>query len=73
MALTSQFTSLLDTNYAPAPAELDEIRRVLRGPEFELREIEEKLRRLQARRDELKSFIDRHRALLSPIRQIPRE
>ncbi|ESK82322.1 hypothetical protein Moror_2241 [Moniliophthora roreri MCA 2997] len=73
MVPTSRFTSLLDTNFAPNPEEVNEIRDLLHEPEKELHVLEEQISRLRARRDELKSFVNRHRALLSPIRQIPRD
>ncbi|KAK7043141.1 hypothetical protein VNI00_008495 [Paramarasmius palmivorus] len=59
------------TNYGPSPQEIVEIRQVLDEPNKQLRAIEAEIARLQAQHDELRTFIDNHNALLSPIRRAP--
>ncbi|EEB93635.1 hypothetical protein MPER_07677 [Moniliophthora perniciosa FA553] len=70
--MQSRFNHLLDTNYAPFPDELEQIRTLIQKPEDELRVLNEEISN-QAKRDKLQSFVDGHRALLSPARRIPRE
>ncbi|KAK7038879.1 hypothetical protein VNI00_010511 [Paramarasmius palmivorus] len=70
MVPTSKF---LHTNYTPAPEELNDVRSLLHDSEEELRSLEEQITQLEARRKELKEFINHHRALLSSARRIPRE
>ncbi|ESK96807.1 hypothetical protein Moror_6679 [Moniliophthora roreri MCA 2997] len=69
----SRFNYLLQTNYAPSPDELEEVRKLVQKPEDEVRLLNEQISQLQAKRDKLQSFIDSHRALLSPARRIPRD
>ncbi|ESK84144.1 hypothetical protein Moror_17013 [Moniliophthora roreri MCA 2997] len=58
------------TNYAPSPQEVSDIRTLLIEPEKTLQALEKEIARLQAQREKLKSFIDNHHALLSPIRRV---
>ncbi|ESK95379.1 hypothetical protein Moror_3817 [Moniliophthora roreri MCA 2997] len=69
--LESPFLHRFDTNYAPSPKEVEEIKQILLEPEKALQVLEEEIIRLQAQRDELQSFVDNHRSLLSPIRRAP--
>ncbi|EEB96649.1 hypothetical protein MPER_04181, partial [Moniliophthora perniciosa FA553] len=71
MMLESPFLHKLDTNYAPSPKEVEEIKQTLLEPEKTLRALKEEIARLQAEQDELQSFVDGHRSLLSPIRRAP--
>ncbi|KAI3610755.1 hypothetical protein WG66_006918 [Moniliophthora roreri] len=69
----SPFNHLLQTNYAPSPDELHEIRKIISKPEEQVRLLNEEIIQLQAKRDKLQNFIDGHHALLSPARRIPRD
>ncbi|ESK88759.1 hypothetical protein Moror_17147 [Moniliophthora roreri MCA 2997] len=69
--MESPFTSKFGTNFAPSPKEILDIQKILLEPAKELHALDEQIAQLQARRDKLKSFIDNHRALLSPIRRVP--
>ncbi|KAK7031026.1 hypothetical protein VNI00_013816 [Paramarasmius palmivorus] len=69
----SSFNHVLRTNYAPSPDELTAIRKLISGPEEKIRLLNEKISELQAERDDLQSFVDDHRALLSPARRLPRD
>ncbi|ESK90581.1 hypothetical protein Moror_4250 [Moniliophthora roreri MCA 2997] len=67
----SPFLHRFGTNYAPSPKEVEGIKQILLEPEKTLRVLEEEIARLQAERDELQSFVDNHRSLLSPVRRTP--
>ncbi|KAL0569306.1 hypothetical protein V5O48_012670, partial [Marasmius crinis-equi] len=67
----SRFTNLLDTNYVPSSGEVAEIESFLRDPEERLHSLDAEISKLQAKRDELRQHIDRHRMLLSPFRRLP--
>ncbi|ESK83801.1 hypothetical protein Moror_13556 [Moniliophthora roreri MCA 2997] len=68
----SPFTNnKLGTNCAPSLKEILQIRDILVEPETRLQIIEQEIVRLQDQRTKLKSFIDEHRSLLSPIRRVP--
>ncbi|KAI3613220.1 hypothetical protein WG66_001594 [Moniliophthora roreri] len=67
----SPFASHFGTNFAPSPHQIVDIRQLLLEPEKKLRLLEEEIAWLLAQRDSLKSFIDNHRSLLSPIRRAP--
>ncbi|KAL0577152.1 hypothetical protein V5O48_004828 [Marasmius crinis-equi] len=69
-SLSSPFTTVLDTNYSPSSTERGKISSLLKGSERRIRALEEEISKLQTERDELQSFVDRHRALLSPIRRL---
>ncbi|KAK1226683.1 hypothetical protein PQX77_010327 [Marasmius sp. AFHP31] len=71
LEFSSPFTHVLDTNYAPTADERLKISTLLHSPEQRLRILEEEISKLQAERDKLQSFIDRHRQLLSPFRRLP--
>ncbi|KAK7031036.1 hypothetical protein VNI00_013826 [Paramarasmius palmivorus] len=72
-AFSSPFGHALHTNYVPTPDELSAIRELIFEPEEKLRLLNEKISQLQVERDRLQSFIDNHRALLSPARRLPRD
>ncbi|KAJ6585369.1 hypothetical protein B0H19DRAFT_1109349 [Mycena capillaripes] len=76
----SPFADRLYTNYAPSDAEISEICALLVDPVGELarvdaqiEEMEIMLSQLKEKRAMLKTPIDAHRALMSPIRRIPRD
>ncbi|KAK1223456.1 hypothetical protein PQX77_013662, partial [Marasmius sp. AFHP31] len=75
--LSTPFKAVLDINYAPSDQEKEIIRALLCDPELEfetisneIRRTEEKLANLDARRDELSTFIRRHRMMLSASRRL---
>ncbi|ESK83795.1 hypothetical protein Moror_13550 [Moniliophthora roreri MCA 2997] len=67
----SPFANKHGTNYAPSPKEILQIRDILAESDTELQIIEEEIARLHDHRVKLKSFIDKHHSLLSPIRRVP--
>ncbi|KAF5384616.1 hypothetical protein D9757_007494 [Collybiopsis confluens] len=76
----SSFSMRLGTNYAPSSDELLELNRILVKPQQELDRLNSEIARVQAIFDTLhsqkrrvKSYINAHRALMAPIRQIPSE
>ncbi|KAJ8095782.1 hypothetical protein PM082_022889 [Marasmius tenuissimus] len=73
MAIPSRFSNVLDTNYVPSEEEVEEIRSIIRGPEDEVMKLSEEITRLQAQREELQRFAERHRHLISTARRIPGE
>ncbi|KAJ6583996.1 hypothetical protein DFH09DRAFT_1144002 [Mycena vulgaris] len=80
MFIKSSFSSKLDTNYVPSDAEVEEIRTALTEPLQQLSLLDERIAQLQAAVDKLvteraalKDEIDRHGALISPVRRIPQD
>ncbi|KAK7031038.1 hypothetical protein VNI00_013828 [Paramarasmius palmivorus] len=71
--MNSRFEHAFHTNYAPSQEELREIEDLVSAPEEKIQLLNEKISQLQAERDGLQSFIDNHRALLSPARRLPRD
>ncbi|KAL0568011.1 hypothetical protein V5O48_013980 [Marasmius crinis-equi] len=71
MLSDSSFASVLNTNYAPSPQEIAEIKTIIRNPIERLKVLHEELSRLQAERNKVQTFIDDHRALLAPFRRLP--
>ncbi|KAK1219770.1 hypothetical protein PQX77_017495 [Marasmius sp. AFHP31] len=69
--IDTPFSRVLNTNYAPSNEERRSIWDLIRGPEEQIRQLDEEISRLQAKRQMLKRFVDLHRALLSPFRRIP--
>ncbi|KAK7031034.1 hypothetical protein VNI00_013824 [Paramarasmius palmivorus] len=69
----SPFDHVLRTNYAPSTTELRQIKELIAEPEEQVRLLDEKIKQLQSERDRLQSFVDDHRALLSPARRLPRD
>ncbi|KAF7374640.1 hypothetical protein MSAN_00348900 [Mycena sanguinolenta] len=76
----SPFTSHLNTNYVPSDSEVLEIRARLVEPADELARIDARIEemeialvQLKEERALLKTPIDAHRALISPIRRIPQD
>jgi hypothetical protein len=80
MSLKSPFSSYLRTNYAPTSQEKDAIEALCADPlrdiqrlDEEINKLQEEMARLLQRREELQTFVDDHRMLLSPIRQLSPE
>lgn len=78
--MTSPFSHLLFTNYAPNSSESAEIIRFCSGSESELARLKAEISKLQQaldalsrQRDEIQDIVDAHRALLSPVRHLPVE
>ncbi|KAF9063820.1 hypothetical protein BDP27DRAFT_1189541, partial [Rhodocollybia butyracea] len=71
---------MIGTNYIPTAAELDRLKAMLVHPVNKLSSLELDIDHAQASLDALlhekqrvKSYVDAHRTLLSPVRQIPPE
>jgi hypothetical protein len=80
MSSKSPFNDYLRTNYAPTSTEKAAIEALCTDPlqdiqrlDEEIDKLEEEIRRLLQRRKELQTFVDDHRMLLSPIRQLSAE
>ncbi|KAF9063821.1 hypothetical protein BDP27DRAFT_1231418, partial [Rhodocollybia butyracea] len=76
----SPFASMMGTNYIPTSAELNRLKAMLIHPVNKLALLELDIDHAQATLDALlhekqrvMSYVDAHRALLSPVRQIPPE
>ncbi|KAF9063825.1 hypothetical protein BDP27DRAFT_212144 [Rhodocollybia butyracea] len=76
----SPFAPIIGTNYIPTAAELNRLKAILVHPVNKLASLELDIDHTQATLDALlrerqivKSYVDAHRALLSPVRQIPAE
>ncbi|KAJ8095465.1 hypothetical protein PM082_023235 [Marasmius tenuissimus] len=70
LGIDTPFSHVLNTNYPPSIEEKHSIRDLIREPEEQIRLLDEEMSRLQTRRQKLKQFVDLHRALLSPFRQL---
>ncbi|KAJ7061610.1 hypothetical protein C8F01DRAFT_1369116 [Mycena amicta] len=78
--LSSAFTCRFGTNYAAEDAEVRDIQNILVEPTTRLASLDDEIAALQKtmdglvnERSQLVSFIDNHKALLSPIRRMPRD
>ncbi|KAF8636338.1 hypothetical protein AX16_010993 [Volvariella volvacea WC 439] len=76
----SPFASVLYTNHAPSSKEVEEINQLLVSPQERLMALDEELDRLNklidqvsSARENIRQYIDAHKALLSPIRRLPPE
>ncbi|KAK1222616.1 hypothetical protein PQX77_014529 [Marasmius sp. AFHP31] len=69
----SPFAAVLDTNYAPSTQEIVEMKELLIDPLNRLKEINKEITRLEAERRRLQTFIDKHKAVLSPFRRFSAE
>ncbi|KAJ7151799.1 hypothetical protein C8R43DRAFT_950971 [Mycena crocata] len=63
----------LNANYVPTDAEIELIRGHLGPHESELARLESQISHLCAQRDQLKIYVDSHKALTSQARRIPQE
>uniref|UniRef100_A0A0W0G8T9 F-box domain-containing protein n=1 Tax=Moniliophthora roreri TaxID=221103 RepID=A0A0W0G8T9_MONRR len=75
--LQTRFSTLLKTNYSATPEDVEEIRALVAAPKAEQAQIDEELRvlgarmdELMARREDVEKFVSSHLALASPIRGI---
>ncbi|KAJ7061510.1 hypothetical protein C8F01DRAFT_1137628 [Mycena amicta] len=78
--LSSAFTCRFGTNYAAEDAEVNDIQSILVEPTTRLASLDDEIAALQKtmdglvnERSQLVLFIDNHKALLSPIRRMPRD
>ncbi|KAJ7134865.1 hypothetical protein C8R44DRAFT_563163, partial [Mycena epipterygia] len=76
--MSSPFAPKLGTNYCPKDEEIAEIKALLIEPvlrlkrlDDEITEMQKALDKLAAERDALAAYVDGHKALISPIRQLP--
>ncbi|KAF7355610.1 F-box domain-containing protein [Mycena sanguinolenta] len=71
--MNSPFSHLFSTNYVPTDEEVHHIRIDLISRTEELARLNERLRELSAQREQLQSYVDSHRALISSPRRLPPE
>ncbi|KAF9259417.1 hypothetical protein L218DRAFT_874821, partial [Marasmius fiardii PR-910] len=71
MLPNSPFIQYFGTNYVPSAGETDHINDILVDPLNRLRELDEQSSQLQAERETIQSFVDNHRAIISPFRKLP--
>ncbi|KAF5332744.1 hypothetical protein D9611_005421 [Ephemerocybe angulata] len=71
MPTSTTFYRHLDTNYTPSDDEVPHIRAVIQENEEVLAEINAQIKALELARDAQVSLIQRHTALLSPIKRLP--
>ncbi|KAJ3828651.1 hypothetical protein EV361DRAFT_387764 [Lentinula raphanica] len=69
----SPFVGLMGTNYAPSADQLNNIKTLLVKPYAELERLEMEIARALCEKEKINNFVEAHRALMSPIRQIPDE
>ncbi|KAJ7646562.1 hypothetical protein FB45DRAFT_998046 [Roridomyces roridus] len=74
----SPFTTKLGTNYSPNDAEISEIEDLLVVPLLRLKQLDDGIAELQTalgklkqERDDLGTFVNAHKALISPVRRLP--
>ncbi|KIK62004.1 hypothetical protein GYMLUDRAFT_42436 [Collybiopsis luxurians FD-317 M1] len=79
-AATSPFASVIGTNHVPSLKELAQLKAVLVEPQQELHHLESEITRIRtvldgllSQKKNVKTYIDAHQALMSPIRRIPSE
>jgi hypothetical protein len=73
MLSNTAYRHKLNTNYAAIDDEREDILHLCIEPLKEIERIDDEIKRLTSRRNELQSFVDAHRQLLSPIRRLPPE
>ncbi|KAL0068401.1 hypothetical protein AAF712_004479 [Marasmius tenuissimus] len=80
MLLYSQFQNVLNTNYPASSLEIGQIEELLIQPTQELNRLNSEIHHLRStlgyllsQREKLQSFVNSHRALISPIRRLPPE
>ncbi|KAK1229783.1 hypothetical protein PQX77_007131 [Marasmius sp. AFHP31] len=71
MRLSSPHIALLDTNFPPPSQDLESIRTLLTNSRKRLKQLEDEAALLQTESDELRIFVNQHKALVSPIRRLP--
>ncbi|KAJ8095431.1 hypothetical protein PM082_023201 [Marasmius tenuissimus] len=70
-SIETPFSHVLNTNYHPSTEERRSLQDLIRGPEEQIRQLDEEMSRLQVKRQTLKKFVDRHCALLAPFHRLP--
>ncbi|CAA7260714.1 unnamed protein product [Cyclocybe aegerita] len=80
LQLMGSLATRVGTNYAATDAELAEIKRLLKDPQTKSKQLEEdialseaRLKNLREQKDALDESMHSYRALLSPIRRLPRD
>ncbi|KAK7060983.1 hypothetical protein VNI00_000718 [Paramarasmius palmivorus] len=66
----SPFVTKLDTNYVPSPAEVTLIKNWVSTSQHMLKGLDSQMLDLQKRREAMADQVERHQALLSPIRRV---
>ncbi|KAJ7151779.1 hypothetical protein C8R43DRAFT_482563 [Mycena crocata] len=76
--MSSAFADKLGTNYCPVDTEIAEINSLLLEPSRRLDSLNQKIallqvamNKLKCERDSLETYLDAHRALISPVRRLP--
>ncbi|KAJ7682366.1 hypothetical protein DFH06DRAFT_972553 [Mycena polygramma] len=69
--MESPFLNRLNTNYVPSDEEIESIRTDLALRGQELARINERIRELSAQRDQLQTYMESHKALISHPRRLP--
>ncbi|KAJ7353570.1 hypothetical protein DFH08DRAFT_1077681 [Mycena albidolilacea] len=69
--MESPFSHRFNTNYIPSDEEIQFIKGDLVSHAQELARIDERIRELAAQRDQIKAYIDSHKALISHPRRLP--
>jgi hypothetical protein len=73
MTICSPFQAELFTNFVPTDKDREHIRSLCIEPLQELERLDAEIKRLTEHRNELKTFLDAHHALLSPMRRLSPE
>ncbi|KAF7375638.1 hypothetical protein MSAN_00452900 [Mycena sanguinolenta] len=78
--MSSPFATRLGTNYCPTDLEVLEIQSFLAEPtrrlkslDAEIADLQKSIDKLIEERDGLKTYVDAHQALISPVRRLPRD
>ncbi|KAJ7050009.1 hypothetical protein C8F01DRAFT_1180448 [Mycena amicta] len=71
--MVSMFRDRLHTNYVPTDSEMEAISADVASHLLELKDIEQRIDALSARRAELQQYVDAHKALISIPRRLPRD
>ncbi|KAK6996924.1 hypothetical protein R3P38DRAFT_2447328, partial [Favolaschia claudopus] len=78
--MSSPFASRLGTNYCPTRDEIRDIQRLIAEPTRQIDSLNEAiahlqkaLEKLEQNRTDLETYVEKHKALISPIRRIPLE
>ncbi|KAE9397554.1 hypothetical protein BT96DRAFT_823133, partial [Gymnopus androsaceus JB14] len=76
----SPFASVMQTNYVPSAEDLIRLDDLLAEPRLQLTQLESEVARVQnmletllRKRDNVKTYVEAHRALMSPLRRLPGE
>ncbi|KAL0058884.1 hypothetical protein AAF712_014422 [Marasmius tenuissimus] len=69
----SPFAAVLDTNHIPSPGEVIQMKSFIWDSSNRLMELKEEISRLEAEHGRLQTFVDKHNAVLSPLRRFSAE